>query len=38
MGRAVRRNPSLGKDYTQSIRQTPQALTILHEKFGVSEL
>ena len=38
LSRAVRSNTHLGKEYTQAIRQTPEALAILHGKFGISEL
>ena len=38
LARAVRGGVSVGKDYTQDIRQTPHALAILHQRFGITEL
>lgn len=38
LSRAVGSGVSVGKDYTMDIRQTPQALAILHQKLGITEL
>ena len=38
LSRAMRGGVSVGKDYTQDIRQTPHALAILHKRFGIKEL
>jgi len=34
----VQAKSKVGKDYAQHIRQTPHALAILHQKFGLTEL
>jgi YetA-like protein len=38
LARAFRTGVGVGKDYTQDIRQTPHALAILHQRFGIKEL
>jgi hypothetical protein len=38
LGRALRASAKVGKDYIMDIRQTPHALAILHQLFGLKEI
>lgn len=38
LGRALRSSAKAGKDFIMDIRQTPHALAILHQQFGLTEL
>ncbi|MBI5685995.1 MAG: fibronectin type III domain-containing protein [Verrucomicrobia bacterium] len=38
LGRALRSTAKAGKDFIMDIRQTPHALAILHQRFGIKEL
>jgi hypothetical protein len=38
LGRALRSSARAGKDFIMDIRQTPHALAILHQHFGIKEI